>query len=331
MKSLRRLPALLALLLLPLGAQNAQAGFGAGQDFSLALFPDTESYMDAGNRQTWLSQCEWVASNRDTQRIAAVLGLGDVTKRGRQDEFEIAAEGFGILDGAGIPALPIIGNHDYARLPGMGRRGTARYDAFVASLGLEGKPWFGGSFGGSSNYFATFDLGGMRLLVLALELYPRIEAADWAAAVIDAHPDREVIILTHAYLDCNGERIDRLGISGPRAYGYRTAAEGLSGEELWTRLVSVKPNIRAVICGHWHPGTSAYRAERGIHGNLVHQLFINYQEAPHGGDGWIGLLRFAPAAGTVEFSAYRTWEPSGLGYARRGLLSTGRLRFRWEG
>lgn len=322
-----RLLAALFLLLSPLSASWAQAAPDSGRDFSLVLFPDTESYMNAGGRQTWLSQCEWVARSRDDERIAAVLHLGDVTKRGRQEEFEIASEGFGILERAGIPALPLIGNHDYARLPGVGRRGTARYDAFARSLGIEGKPWFGGSFGeGLANYFATFDFGGMRLLVLALELYPRIEAADWAAAVIDAHPDREVIVLTHAYLDCNGERLDRLGISGPRAYGYRTAAAGLSGEELWTRLISVKPNIRAVICGHWHPGQSAYRAERGVHGNLVHQLFINYQEAPHGGDGWIGLLRFSPSTGTAEFSAYST---SGLGYAPRGLLSTGRLRFRW--
>jgi hypothetical protein len=307
------------------------AAAGQETDFTIVIFPDSQNYMNERNKETWLSQCRWVADNRETQRIAAVFSTGDVAEHARPGEYAIAAEGYDLVERAGIPAFPIPGNRDYRKKTGIGFRDSSNFEAFLGSRGLEGRPWFGGSLEGSpANYYARLDLGGLRLLVLALEFFPRQAAVDWAAGVIDANPDREVIILTHAYLNANGKRTGAYDLGGPGIYGYRPSSKGLGGEELWTRLISQKPNIRAVICGHRHPGNTAYRADSGIAGNTVHQLFINYQDAPHGGDGWIGLLRFHPSSGSVDFGAYRSTGAPESGLAAKGCGSTGPLHIDWE-
>ena len=280
----------------------------SASDFTLVLFPDTQNYMTARNQEVWLSQCRWVARNRDAYGIEAVLGLGDVTSHASADEFAMAAQGYDIVEQAGIRALPIIGNKDYKK--GPRNRSARAFDAFLESRHLADMPGYGGNFEGSwANYFVTLDAGGMSFLVLALELFPRAEVVDWAGAVMDANPDRRVIVLTHAYLDPSGRRTSAFGLGGPRNLGFWPSARGLSGEELWERLIRQKPNVLAVICGHQHPGKPVYRADAGVAGNIVHQFFINYQDAPHGGDGWIGLMQFHGATQEPDFRSFRSRAP----------------------
>ena len=298
-------------------AMGAQVLPKPGPDFSLVIFPDTQNYMSASNREVWFSQCRWVADHRIANNIEAVLSTGDISDRAREKEFSLAAEGYDLVENAGITVFPLAGNCDYKRKGGYdGRREAPGYEDFVASRRLARLPGFGGTFDGSyANYYCRLDVGGMKFLILALEFFPRAVAVDWAAGVIDANPDRKVIVLTHAYLNADGKRTSPWDLGGPRFYGYFNADRGMDGEELWKRLISKKPTILAVICGHQHPGHFAHRADAGVNGNIVNQFFLNYQGAPRGGEGWIGILSFHPSNGTMDFGAYRTWAPAGLGFA----------------
>jgi hypothetical protein len=299
-------------------------------DFSLVLFPDIQNYNLLGDEDVFLSQCGWVADNRERENIVAVCVLGDLSNNAFAEEYADDAKGFDIVEGAGVPLIPIIGNHDYKVAPRIGLRDAGKFDEFLASRGITGRPWYGGSYEGSNaNYYAKLEHGSVKLLILALEFFPRTKVLDWASKVIDGNPGREVIVLTHGYLNADGTRTGIYDSYGPRAYYYADESQGQSGEELWKNLLGTKASIRAVICGHQLRGNSAFRADRGLHGNTVNQIFINYQSTAHGGDGWIGLLKIHPSAGRASFGAYRTWKASGLGFAPKTPESTGQLELDW--
>jgi hypothetical protein len=291
----------------------------AQKDFTFVIFPDTQ-YMVEFEAITdvvpmWTSMCQWVVKNRKAQNIQAVLSVGDVTDDAVSAQFEVASEGFRLMETAGIPCVPIVGNHEYDLARGMVGGSGARdrrvtgFDSVFGPSRFEGKSYYGGSLNGShANYYITLSVGKSKFLIVALEFFPRQEAVAWASRVIDAYPDAETIILTHAYLHSDGTRI---GKYGPEGYGLN---DDCSGEDLWDRLIRRKPNILAVVSGHIGAAPHAtYRSDTGDGGNTVHAIKVNYQRS-NWGDGWVGLLKFRPSLGTIEMSSYRTWAPSGLGY-----------------
>jgi hypothetical protein len=310
-----------AILLLVLAAVLASSCSGvatraAEPDFTFVVLPDIQ-YMvnlDAYTRM-WTSACRWVVENQRAQNIRAVLSVGDVTDQALRAEFTTASEGFRLMEHAGIPCMPIVGNHDYDRAAGVGVGDGARdrhvtgFDRVFGPARFDGKSWYGGNLDGSNaNYYVTLAVGTSEFLILALEFFPRAETVAWASRIIDAHPAADTIILTHAYLNSDGTRI---GAWGPKRYGLVDAA---SGEDLWEQLVKRKSSILAVISGHIAAAPHvAYHTDLGEHGNQVHELFFDFQSA-NLGDGWIGLLRFRPSSRTIEARPLRTYAISGVGY-----------------
>jgi hypothetical protein len=55
----------------------AGAAWAEARDFTIVLFPDTQYYMKPTTSVIWMSQCKWVADNREARNIVAVLGRGD--------------------------------------------------------------------------------------------------------------------------------------------------------------------------------------------------------------------------------------------------------------
>jgi hypothetical protein len=72
---------------------------------------------------------------------------------------------------------------------------------------------------------------------------------------VAAHPDRNVVVVTHSYLEADGS------IGQDAAYG------ATSPQRLFDTLVSVYPNIRMVLSGH--TGTATHRVDTGVNGNTV--------------------------------------------------------------
>ena len=96
--------------------------------------------------------------------------------------------------------------------------------------------------------------------------------------LIDAYPDRRVIISTHAFIDTNGNR--------PTSAVHRP--DGLSAQAVWTQLVAPNCNVDFVLNGHYHE--EARRVDNNSCGEPVHQMLADFQDRIHGGDGWLRML-----------------------------------------
>jgi hypothetical protein len=92
-------------------------------------------------------------------------------------------------------------------------------------------------------------------LVLTLELWPRTEVVDWAKTVVAAHPDYNVIVSTHSYLNGDGS------IDQSASYGSNSA------QYVYDNLVKQYPNIKVVLSGH--VGEAGYREDVGVNGNKI--------------------------------------------------------------
>ena len=267
-------------------------------DFTIVLFPDTQNEVQS-YPNVWESIPRWVANNKTPQNIRAVIGLGDVTNEHTGIEFQEAVKGWNIIDNAGLPYIPVIGNHDYNS---MHSRAATTWNDYLGVNRFSPKSWYGGAYNNSTeNYWIKFNIGSHKYLILALEFFPRIEALHWAQSIISANTDREVIVATHGYLNGNGARTRHGDAWGPDE-------NGSDGQQIWDNLIKLDSNIFLTVCGHQIGGpTSAYSRDTGIAGNTVNQLFINHQNEKNGGNGYMGLLKFQPSTGTIDVTTYSAY------------------------
>ena len=149
--------------------------------------------------------------------------------------------------------------------------------------------------------YELFDVGGLKFLVIHIEVDMPAYAIAWAQNVIDAYPDRRVIISTHAFLSTSGTR--------PTSATYRP--DGTSAQAVWTQLISPNCNIFLVINGHY-PGESR-RVDNNSCGDPVHQVVADYQSRANGGDGWLRYMTFEPSQNEIEMFTFSPTRNGGAG------------------
>lgn len=284
--------------------------------WTLAILPDTQVYA-AKRPELFDSQTRWIAANAKSRNIAFVLHVGDIVQENVESQWEIARRSMRRLDGV-VPYAMTLGNHDYASGEGATPRETLFHRYFPISR-YRGLPWFGATYTAEperiENSYYMFRAGGRDWLVLALEFGPRREVVDWGNRVLAEHPEKQVIVLTHAYLYSDDSRYDRKKRRyqewNPHKYPIANSPGGvMDGEELWQALVSKHPNVKFVISGHTlHDGTGRL-ASRGKAGSTVHQIVANYQNR-EGAWGFMRLMEFQPDGRHVYV---KTFSPSGRSY-----------------
>jgi hypothetical protein len=105
-------------------------------------------------------------------------------------------------------------------------------------------------------------------------------------------------------MNTNGARTSATDSYSSLSYGV-DPTRNFDGEALWTNLVLNQPNISLVLCGHeLGPPYTAYREDKGASGNIVHQLFQNYQTL-NNGDTRAMLYSFS-SRGVVNVYNWRT-------------------------
>jgi hypothetical protein len=303
------------------------------------MLPDTQDETSRGPGWDRFEQrTRWLVEHRDELRLAFVGSSGDVTNWGWlvPAQLQVASTAMRTIEQAGLPYAMAIGNHDTRAVGWDGIAGSTGYGGsayqsnpecltrFPATECLSTKlvrhtEEFNGTFtaarytsvGGAyepgkvDNIFSTFTAGGHRWMVLTLELWPRPGAVEWARTVVESHPQHNVIIQTHAYLNGDGS------IGGDNG-GYGST----SPRYLWDNLVSQYPNIKMVFSGH--VGTAATRTDRGVQGNTVYsflQTFHDKQSNP------VRLLTIDPGAGTISSRVYAPW--TGTSYPQFATSHTG--------
>ncbi len=280
--------------------------------FTVAVLPDTQNYSQR-YPQTFTAQTEWIAENRKARNIAAVLHLGDITNNSTPQEWENASKSMSVLDGK-VPYFMVNGNHDYSDKGRCTDRTTLVNDYFPVARFRE-QPNFGGVYDKEpdrvENSYHTFTAEGRQFLVIALEFGPRKDVVRWANEVAAKHPDHAAILITHAYMYSDDTRYDweKYGTKqtwNPHNYGVAKATDDdvSDGEELWKNLVSRHENFIMTLNGHVLHDGLARIATPTPGGRDVHQMLVNFQMRPNGGDGWLRLMEFQPDGRTVKVCDY---------------------------
>lgn len=275
-------------------------------DFTFILLPDTQNEV-ADAPLEFLAQMQWISDNKTALNIQAVIGLGDIVDDSSDaTQWTNADAGYDIIHAMDVPYIPLLGNHDYNT---VATRVTTTYNTNFGPSRFSGKSWYGDTSypsGKNENMFIKFDVGSRKFLVLGLEFYPRQAAVDWGQSVIDANPDREIILITHSYLDNDGLRVTEAHPDGPTlGYGY---SDAYSGEELWYSFVSINPQIKMVANGHniCAPHAAHNTDVSTTTGRAVYELFQNYQCGTDGGEGYLTILSFNSDDSTMGVSYYST-------------------------
>lgn len=262
-----------------------------GGFFSIVISPDLHV---GGSSVIIQAICNWVAANARTLNIQAYTEVGDLVNNGSAAAFDKADEGITILDGANLPYLLAAGNHDHDLETFNVGRNLTEWNAQFPQARYTGKSWWAGGFyeaGHSENAYYQFSTGGHDYILMCLEPVPRQAVIDWAVGICNANADADVFLITHEYLYYDGTRYE----SGDN-YDLAVIADSHDGEEMWTELVNVCPNIRLVWSGHDHPdGTGAVLQSTNSAGKLVTQVFAGQIT-----NGATQVLKIYPALNQLE-------------------------------
>jgi hypothetical protein len=276
----------------------------SAQDFTIVTLPDTQFY-SASNPQIFTAQTKWIRDNAAALNIKLVLGEGDIVNGGGEiSQWQNADSAMKLLDGV-VPYMSVIGNHDYDQNdPSRRTASTVNFNSYFGPNRYAGQAWYKGTFtpGSNENFYGTFAFSGTTFLVIALEFMPRSAVLDWANSIIAANPDKEVIILTHAYEYSDDTRIGRCDEWNKTSFNLDTDNDG---NDMWNKVVRKHQNVALVLSGHVTAGDgTGRRTDLGDNGNLVNQVLADYQTLPNGGNGWLRIMTFHPAANTIDVKTY---------------------------
>ncbi len=280
--------------------------------FTVAVLPDTQNYSEKFPDH-YFSQTRWIAENLRDRNIAAVFHLGDITNRNTPAEWEVAARAMSQLDEK-VPYFLTAGNHDYSE-GGVCKDRTTRLNDYFPVKKFRDLASFGGTYDREperlENSYHLFSAGDRDFLVICLEFGPRADVVRWASEVAAKHKNREAILLTHAYMYYDDTRYDWTHYGkkqnwNPHAYGVADASAGdvCDGEELWQRLVRKHENFVLTMNGHVLQDGLGRTTSQSVSGRDVHQVLVNFQMKPNGGDGWLRLLEFRADGKTVQTYDY---------------------------
>jgi len=279
--------------------------------FTLAALPDTQHYCDNPNRNKhFYNQTDWLVKNKKKFDIQFVMHLGDITNNNLPKHWEVAQKAINRLNGEVNYSLAP-GNHDYGPNGSSRNRETSMSDYFPANE-MRKQPTLGGLFDPErvENSYHTFDAHGLKFLVFALEWGPRDTVVEWASKIAAEHPERHMILTTHAYMYYDETRYDfakygKKQTWNPHAYPQAALEGGVNdGEELWNKLVAKHPGFFLTLNGHVIGDGQARLTSQAKAGNDVHQVLTNYQMKHEGGDGFMRLIEFLPDGKTVQMKSY---------------------------
>jgi hypothetical protein len=182
--------------------------------------------------------------------------------------------------------------------------------------------WIGSFDSTGANTAVKFVISGIKLLILAMDIFAGNAAWSWAHDVMTANSDCECYITTHAWLTMRGTQYQRTDGYGPDFYSMGSAPYSNSAAEAWNAVgVNTWSNLFGIFSGHdIFPGDSSpgwYWQQVPVKSNserkqTVQQLFANTQEIDHAcstsasqasGAGQIAsvfLLSRRPALGLLE-------------------------------
>jgi hypothetical protein len=276
----------------------------ATDEFTIIALSDTQFY-SSDNPQIFAAQTNWIAQHAIDQNIRLVVGLGDIVNGGGElNQWRNADAAARALEER-VPYMFAIGNHDYDQNNPAGRTAAAQnFNTYFGPQRYASASWYRGSFpqGSNENFYGVINVNGKDYLVLILEFAPRDSALNWAAGVVAANPDKEIIIVTHMFTFADNTRISQCDENSAESFG---VGQDNNGDDMWWKFVRNYPNIHLVLSGHVVQGDgTGRRMDLGANGNLVNQILSDYQSEPLGGGGFLRIMKISPSLNRVRVTTY---------------------------
>lgn len=286
------------LTLLLLSAQLSCSVFEASKEIPqentverIIIIPDLQYYTNDEGRYKYLESIIGFLKEETESKNPICIQVGDLTYQNSLEQWNIVDSLFLSNIPNSMPFVYCLGNHDY----GINGRSSERISNIPESLYPVRDIVMTGDV--LENYARFFDFAGGKCAVLVLEFAPRDIALDWANDVIRAYHDIPFIILTHAFLNNEGELFDSSNPDCDNTFSqksYRLGGDCLNDSmEIFNKIIAKNDNVRMVICGHCvSKKYIEYKTIKNAKDEDVHCIMVNYQHFPEGGRGNIGLLDY---------------------------------------
>ena len=255
-------------------------------DFAMVFLPDSGVLtLNDNNAAVINAQVQWAVTNKTAENVKAVVCLGDMTNAALTTEYARMVTALGLAKTAGIPVVPLLGNHDYDS-DAYPTRNTTVFNTYFGPTYFSGLSYYIGSYPAltNDNYYIRFTNGATTWIVLALECVPQTVTMTWAQGIIEANPTAIIILATHYFLDTLGR---------------------IQYQDLYDQIVKPYSNVRLAPCGHFlgPPHCARSSLVSTTTGRPAHLLYMNYQDQV-ATSHYMLILRFSPAAGTITGSYY---------------------------
>lgn len=271
----------------PIGAEYTQVVDSA---FTFAFVGDTQKIASLA-RKRMSEPYEWLVEIKEEQNLQFVAGLGDITDYNSQTEWEAAIRGVRLLDGV-VPYSLIRGNHEDGYLFNH----YVDYEEYTSQVA--------GNYNKMLNTYHKVTIGTLNYLFLNLDHGPSDDVLAWACEVVEAHPDYNVIVTTHGYIDHKGRFLEAPDEMAP------TLTSGFNdGPAIWDGLVRKYENVVMVVCGHIGQKPEVVNFEAfGDNGNLIQHVLVDPQRVDKYVEvtGCIALFHFSEDGKTVQVENYAT-------------------------
>lgn len=260
--------------------------------YSFAVIGDTQ-ILAVNYPEKFTALYDWVLDNVESKNIKYVLGLGDITDDDTAAEWELAKKNITRMNGI-VPYSLVRGNHDsvskmikYFPMSEFGSTVTGTYEEKSII-----------------NSYHKFAVGDVKYLIFTLDYGAFDEVLDWASEIIEAHPDHNVIITTHAYLFRDGTTLDAGDVVPPSNKGKKYN----NGDQMWDKLIKKHENIVLVLSGHDPCDNVVCTQTKGDNGNIVTQMLIDPQgvDKAQGGSGLVAMFYFSEDGKTLQVEYYST-------------------------
>jgi len=267
--------------------------------FTIAVLPDTQ-YYSKSYPDIFMGQTKWIAENSAAMKLLFVVHEGDVVDYDDPQQWKNADAAISVLDAHDIPFCIALGNHDIV----IGKNDERNTQSFNKYFGVErfaDKKWYGGSLENKSeNSYYFFEAAGKKIMVLCLEFGPRNEVLDWANQLVEKHSDKNVIVLTHSYLNYDDTLVSTGDAYNPHDYFKNTN----DGQDMWEKFVRKHKNIFLVLNGHIVGDGLGQLTSYSDHNTKITQILANYQTLENGGNGWLRLMKFIPSEDKIVVETY---------------------------
>lgn len=311
----------------------------AGTPWSVVLVPDPQylastSTCSALASTIYPALIQWAIDNKQLSvnstplNIKGIVTVGDIVDSSQTGSnnagMTAAATAYALATSANMFVIPTTGNHDYASDANLTRSHVSfmfntggafdvaalatLYGANGMDLGSGDRAFFGGYYtepNGSvpvsaANTYWRLYIQGKRVLVTAVEFFPRTEVLNWARSIAASYPDHEWWFVTHggpsqanahplyAYTDSNGPQSYNLSDAatcpgtciGADTWGSNSPTEmwngSAAGTTPWTGLKNDK-SLTAWFGGHWIDGWNSASNYRILQQSTLTSLSSNAQ------------------------------------------------------